>query len=224
MPRPGHLLALAALCTAGAVAAAPVSQTVTITGFPYGYVAVDTSLTGVVAAGELGGTRVSGTTSYPLLTYCTEITQGSFLNTAYSDYEIVNNGTTYGFTATQAQRLGALYTLAGALVDTRDESAAFQLSVWEIMHEASTNPLNLLSGSFLVESIASQTPLTLASSWLNTISQPGALNSYDVQRLHSPTGQDYVLFNRVPEPAVGGLAVLALGLLALSRRGMRSRA
>jgi len=219
--------------TAALLASHAGASTISISGFALGSVSVDTSLSGFVGAGELIGTLQDGGSTSSFLTYCTEITQSVPLNTPF-EYTVVATGSAHGLTALQADRLGKLYTLAGAEVDTKNESVAFQLAVWEIVHEAASNPLDLTTGSFLLEAGGLSSQRSLASGWLASISAAGAANSFLAQRLYSPSAQDFISFSpmlnvnitggTVPEPAGWALTGVALaGLLASRKRVSRSR-
>lgn len=216
------LIALAAL----PAVSAPV--TVNLSGFAYGAAAVDTSAqTGWIGAGEFSGQITSNGQTASFLTYCTDIFQGFRFGTAYT-HELVATGSAHGLSVRQEDLLGKLYTLAGRDVDSTNESAAFQLAVWEIVTETSRS-LNLLSGSFYLEQGASSVQRTLANDWLALASSDGAAKQFGAQRLYSSTAQDFVVFtprppdpdtaNRVPEPGSGGLVGLALlGLAWAGRR------
>lgn len=221
-------LALLAALTSLPAAAAPIS--IRLDGFAYGYAAVDTSAqAGFIGAGEFSGqiTRNGLTTS--ILTYCTDIYQGFSFGTTYNNYELVATGSTHGFTTRQESLLGKLYTLAGAQVDTTNESAAFQLAVWEIVTESSSSlnvlggsSLNLLGGSFYLEQGASTTQRNLANTWLAAIDSTSAAKNFTAQRLYSATNQDFVIFTARPPadsasvPAPGTLALLGLALAQLA--------
>lgn len=223
-------IALAALLTANAASAGPISADMTLrmTGFAYGYATVSTNVTsGSIGDGELAGlmTRNGVTTSF--LTYCTDLAQSFSWNTNYT-YTSVATGTTHGFTTRQADLLGKLYTLAGPGVDTTDESAAFQLAVWEIVTETGSK-LNILNGSFQLTAGASTVQRTLANDWLMAVTDINAASTFSATRLYSSTAQDFVAFNAVqqttngggstvPEPATYGLVGLALLSLVAARR------
>lgn len=216
------LLLLGAAAVSGAPSARAEPVTLTITGFSNGYALVDTSQTGVVPAGRLAGQITDGGQTESFLTYCVELSQSFSWNTPYA-YSRAATGSTFGFSTLQAERLGRLYSRAGEQVDTTDESVAFQLAVWEITHEPSTNPLDLSSGVLRLDSGGSTAQRTLASNWLQGLDTQQL--AWDAQRLYSSTRQDFVSFSRhvVPEPGSAALALLALSGLALCLRARQAR-
>lgn len=218
------LLALAA-ATAVAPAAA---DTLVMTGTTYGSQNVDTSMTNWVGAGQFAA-KLNGVS---FATYCTDIYEAFAFNTVYSSYYVAPNGTSGGFTLSQADMLSKLYTVADngvtAKVDTLDESAAFQLAVWEVMNEtSSTWKLSGTDrGAFYVESGATSNQLTLANSWLQQAAT-SATSTFDVVRLASKGQQDMILakpVSPIPEPSTYAMLLAglgAVGFMAKRRRAAR---
>lgn len=219
VPRLATTLALLAAC-AGAQAAP-----ITLSGYSLGSENINTSMSNTVAVGQFKGTADLGTGARDFLTFCTEISQGFNWNTSY-DYSLVANGSARGFSDSQADLLGRLYTVAGA-IDSKTKSVAFQLSVWEILYDSS-NRLSLNSGNFLLDSGGSSAVRSQASTWLTGLA--GVSSNYQVQRLYSANAQDLIFAthkptpdasNQVPEPASWALGLTALAAMALVRRRTR---
>lgn len=233
MPR--FLIALAATLLAQTATAGPVTPaanafTLTMSGFSLGSASVKTNVTsGWVGAGQLAGILEHAGSAESFLTYCTDIQQGVVTGTPLQ-YTLESTGSAHGFTSTQADLLGRLYTHAGQAVDSTDESVAFQLAVWEIVTDSSP-ALNLASGDFKLKLGASNTQRQLATTWLAHLQGQAVTSRYSATRLYSEEAQDFVLFtalpdreaqalsaNAVPEPASWALAGLAFAALAGTRR------
>jgi hypothetical protein len=114
--------------------------------------------------------------------------------------------------------LSKLFSAAygGALGSTQN-SAAFQLAIWEIIYDGSN--LNLSDGAFKVlDNKGNAATVATAQSYLNSVA--GASANYSLVFLNEPNHQDFVTANliptttttRVPEP--GSLALMGIALIA----------
>ncbi len=133
-----------------------------------------------------------------------------------------------------ATRVSQLIQLANEVyksVDTKDESAAFQLAVWaitygmpdQISHHYTINSsdANFMVDAGTVNSVYGQ----LANTWLASLGSAPNTGNYKLTYLNDGTlnnTQDMIVFTEVPEPATLGL--LAFGLLGLGMRKRRKKA
>jgi hypothetical protein len=125
------------------------------------------------------------------------------------------------FNATKADDLGRLYTAHHTLIDghgsTSNDSAAFQLAVWEIVNESGSS-YDLSNGAFT----ATGTGAADAQSWLSALGSTTSMYSANVWRVDSMVStdhghsQDVVVFAPVPEPETYAMLLAGLGLMSVT--------
>ena len=221
IPSSMRCLAVAAAAALGLTATVQAGPTLTPTGYANGsenfHVVVGSpALNEDVAAGAFIGAQV-GLLPGPgtILFWCYELNQYFGFNNTYNDY--VASTVTPPAAATALAELFTEVGGPGAAIATTDNSAAFQLAVWEIKYDTGNGPYELGSGNFQVTG-GSATTISLAQGWLDHLAafQPP---KYDVTLLASPSAQDFVTatptpLRSVPEPTP--LPLFAAGLAALT--------
>ena len=149
--------------------------------------------------------------------YCVELTQSFYWNVSYTDYT-TKPAALYLGSADKDKALAKLFSWAEqdpTRVDTSQESAGFQLAVWNIVYDSDKT---LAGGNFHVNHSGTWTASELyADVLLSHAYDPtqSISRGLDVYILESPSSQDqtYIGFHSVPEPTP--LALCGTGLLIL---------
>jgi len=149
----------------------------------------------------------------PIIFFCFELTQYFQFGVPYSDYVASNPSNA------QFALLSRLFTEAfDHVLDNTDNSAAFQLAVWEILYDPS--PTSLSTGTFHVtDDFGHPGTVSLATTWLNNLPPVG---TYTITLLHSPDHQDFVFgtntLREAPEPSLLFLASIGLAAMGFVMR------
>jgi len=205
------------------------ADTLSYVGPAYGFVSttgVVTSPAAITSTPAAGGFLMQNASAPgdSFLAWCLDV-QGWL--TSPAAYSLLTGTDFYTGTA-GAVKIDALERLATAVlpyVNTKGESGAFQLAVWEIINETA-GPYGLASGNFTVAS-ASDGAYDLAGQWLTKLND--GTFSADTMTLSvwkdvNKQTQDLAVFaTPVPEPEIYAMMGIGLGLLAWSRRRKKSK-
>lgn len=160
-------------------------------------------------------------TNGSFVAWCVDIFQPINFGETVNDYSLTTGVAAFG--AGRSDALGRLATLALGQVNNAATSGAFQLALWELVNELTGNALSLSANNFRAGSVTNGSATT-AQNWLNGIGN--VTSQYTVSVWQSRSRQDLVVFERVPVPEPGSLALAVVGLglvLTLQRRQQLAR-
>lgn len=147
--------------------------------------------------------------------FCVEFTQG--VMSGWQSYSLVE--TAQVFSASQSLAIERLYTAYHDQVDTPASKAAFQLALWEVVHENGSN-WSLTTGNFRVTS--NGTARDMANQWLSNLDS--IESQFSLYVLTNANSQNQLVFSGVPldtptpVPAPATIGLFGLGALWLLRR------
>ncbi len=181
-------------------------------------------------SGQFGGTIDFGTGNgaQSFAAYCVELDQGFNPFPTNPLTYTAESALAYFGSSTVANNLGKLYS-QGIVFDTAEKTAAFQIAVWEVIHEKSGtfavgNSVAGLAGNAdfttYTGSTASAATFTQAQTYLDAIA--GATNNVTLTVYKNDNFQDLIVAVPVPEPTTA--AMLLAGLAGIGYFGvMRTR-
>jgi len=203
------LLGASACC---ALCVAPVAQADLIgTDFAKGSQTFD--VTAPTATNVPTGAFTGTYNGHPIIFFCFELTQYFSFGVSYPGYSAVNPSNA------QFDLLSRLFTEAFAhALDSTQNSAAFQLAVWEILYDPS--PTSLTSGAFHVtDDHGNSATVTAATNLLNNLPATG---TYTITWLQSADNQDFIFgtqtLREAPEPSMLFLAGFGVAAMVLMLR------
>ena len=148
-------------------------------------------------------------------TFCVEFTQS--VKSGWQSYHLLEASQV--FSANQTQAIERLYTAYHQEVDNSNSKAAFQLALWEIVHEE-TEVWNITQGSFRAR--PNRDIGGLANQWL--FSLDSIESQYNLYVMTNADSQNQLVFSGVPIPSStpvpvpATLGLFGLGALLLLRR------
>lgn len=213
----GTVLGFGSAAMAGPVTLIP-------SGFAKGSQPFNVSVPTIVDPNPLATGAFAGTLDgNPIVFFCYELLQSFSFGTPYTYDDSVQTGGKY-------TTLSELFTegFATSTASTQN-SAAFQLAIWEILEETTPQSLSpgVNQGTFYVTNDHGNTATVTAANAL--IAGLPAIGLYEIHLLHSDTNQDFIYgtpippLQQVPEPAplllfAIALAAMLFGLRSASRR------
>jgi len=199
-------------------------------------------LSGVASFSRTGGTEaatLSGPNSGSYYAFCIEPFESTSIGSNYT-YTVApltdgaSSSIVGGLGATKATQIAELFgqfapNLASPL--SAVQASALQIATWEIVGEASTNALNVLSGNLFFSTPASadfNDVITLAQSYLNYVTSANGLGAQaqGLQALTISGKQDFLVqtVSAAPEPATWMTMILGFGLIGYALRARRGNA
>lgn len=115
--------------------------------------------------------------------------------------------------------------LTGTSSQKSDKTAAFQIAIWEIVHD---NDNSLAAGHFQAK-YTTQSFVQLAQSWLNSLTGDVSKYETDLVGLSSPTRQDHITVRETPEPPPtltpepSSLVLFGIGAIGLCAKRRRKK-
>ncbi len=149
-------------------------------------------------------------------TFCVEFTQGVI--NGWQSYSLVE--TSQVFSSVQSEAIERLYTAYHGQVGSSANNAAFQLALWEVVHETHASSWDLTTGNFQATSNVSI--VNMANSWLSSLDS--IESQFSLYVLTNSSSQNQLVFSGVPldtppsVPAPATLGLFGLGALLLLRR------
>lgn len=202
-----HCISTLAIATALVCASGAQASTIQMNNFVYSSaqsVHISTGYTG-----GAGGFNAVFDGNQSFIAYCIDTAQSFSWGSAFT---VTSTTASAQFGTSKALAMGQLYTQHFASISNTKQSAAFQLSLWEIVNETGSN-YSLTNGSFTATSTDASIA-SMANSWLSGLS--GAGNAYTLTAYVSPTKQDQLRATLAPVPVPGAAWLLGSGLIGLA--------